>query len=154
MKAPPILDDWGNVLAASKIQVGEEWYLNSWEYLVKLQALSIEPSLLAGGKTNYMAESNSITYLHSMPIGIIVQSCSRIEELEICMFKESISATMCRIDGEDLAHIAQCKLLKKLTLGNFLITDGVFLEEVLNLPFTYLVSYINSNMILTDFERL
>lgn len=55
LKAPPILDDWGNVLAVSKIQVGEEWHSNSWEHLTKLQALSMEPSLLAVGKKNLHA---------------------------------------------------------------------------------------------------
>lgn len=50
-----------------------------------------------------------------------------LEELEIIHFSSDPTP---RIDGEDLCHIAQCKLLRKLTLGDFLITDGVFLEEV------------------------
>ena len=60
---------------------------------------------------------------------IVIQSCSRIEELEIGIFCLT-AETICRIDGEELSHISQCKLLKKLTLANFNITDGVFFEEV------------------------
>ena len=60
---------------------------------------------------------------------IVIESCSRIEELEIGIFCLT-AETICRIDGEELSHISQCKLLKKLTLANFNITDGVFFEEV------------------------
>lgn len=67
------------------------------------------------------------------PILEIVRSCLLIQELEISIFKEVTTDSTCRIDGEDLAHIAQCKLLKKLSFGNFFITDGIFLEEVVPL---------------------
>jgi hypothetical protein len=61
---------------------------------------------------------------------IVIKSCSRIEELEIGTFSNITGDGICRIDGEDLSQISQCKLLRKLTLANFNITDGVFLEEV------------------------
>lgn len=66
------------------------------------------------------------------PILEIVLSCSLVQEIEICLFKEPDGplAASSRVDGEDLTHLSQCKLLRKLTLGNFFITDGIFLEEV------------------------
>lgn len=48
-----MFDDWGNLLPARNLQVGQEWFSNSWDNLTELQALSIEPSLLAVGNTNY-----------------------------------------------------------------------------------------------------
>lgn len=61
MKAPPIRDDWGNILPEVKNQVvGEEWNSNSWENLSELQVLSIEPTLLAIGN---IIKHISIIYL-------------------------------------------------------------------------------------------
>ena len=79
--------------------------------------------------TNISYESQA----SSFPLAVVIKSCSRIEELEISTFKDVMSDTIYRIDEEDLIHISQCKLLKKLTLGNFHISDGIFLEEVSSL---------------------
>ena len=70
------------------------------------------------------------------PILEIVLSCSLVQEIEICLFKKPDGplAASSRVDGEDLTHLSQCKLLRKLTLGNFFITDGIFLEEVNTFP--------------------
>lgn len=142
LKALPVYDDWGNAMLQTKNQVvGEEWYSNSWENLAGLQAFSVEPSLLAvdhkrerptrkrkfGEPFYNAAESNPI--VHLPVLGVVFKSCLQIEELEIGVFTDA-SETF-RIDGEDLAQITQCKLLRKLTLASFNIVEGVFLEEVL-----------------------
>lgn len=80
--------------------------------------------------TSKAAELNPHKELHLLET--VIKSCSRIEELEIGTFNDVIDERTGRIDGEDLSNISQCKLLKKLTLANFNITDGVFLEEVVN----------------------
>ncbi len=76
------------------------------------------------------AELNPHRELHLLET--VIKSCSRIQELEIGTFNDVMDERIGRIDGEDLSHISQCKFLKKLTLANFNITDGVFLEEVVN----------------------
>jgi hypothetical protein len=80
--------------------------------------------------TSKAAELNPHKELHLLET--VIKSCSRIKELEIGTFNDVTDERIGRIDGEDLSNISQCKLLKKLTLANFNITDGVFLEEVVN----------------------
>ncbi|XP_057373198.1 uncharacterized protein LOC130694049 isoform X2 [Daphnia carinata] len=142
LKAPPAYDDWGNAMLQTKNKVvGEEWYSNSWENLTRLQAFSVEPSLLVvdqkrerpirkrkfGEPFHNAAESNPIRPLSVL--GVVFKSCLQIEELEIGVFTD-LNETF-RVDGEDLAQITQCKLLRKLTLVSINIVEGVFLEEVL-----------------------
>lgn len=84
--------------------------------------------------TSKAAELNPHRELHLLET--VIKSCSRIQELEIGMFidlNHLIDERIGRIDGEDLSNISQCKFLKKLTLANFNITDGVFFEEVVNI---------------------
>ncbi|EFX68230.1 hypothetical protein DAPPUDRAFT_330294 [Daphnia pulex] len=157
LQAPPVHDELGNALCGVKNQVvGEEWNSNSWENLSELEVLSIEPSLLIieqkpgqrpvkkrrFGEPNISkaAEFNPHRELHLLDT--VINSCSRIQELEIGMFIDLIDERIGRI--EDLSNISQCKLLKKLTLANFNITDGVFLEEVLKVK----ESWITTSMLL------
>lgn len=80
-------------------------------------------------------ELNNIptSILKRSPILEIAQNCLMLEELEISFFKESFHYYLSgplHINGEDLCYIAQFKMLRKLTLGDFDVNDGVFLEEV------------------------
>lgn len=90
-------------------------------------------------ETRDLQSSKSDTPLRAFPILEVIRNCTLIAELEISNFKEcdTTAKSVCRVDGEDLSHIAQCKLLKRLTLGNFFITDGIFLEEVDIFPCFY-----------------
>lgn len=57
----------------------------------------------------------------------IVQSCPHIQELEI--IGHDNDSTFLTV--EDLSSIAQLKNLKRLTLANFNVKDGLFLEHIL-----------------------
>ena len=60
----------------------------------------------------------------------IIESCPLIQELEI-MEREG-SHRLSRITGEDLSSIALLgTTLKRLTLANFHVKDGLFLEDIL-----------------------
>lgn len=92
--------------------------------------LSTEPKRGKRKRKDMFADSSADvrTFIsRRSPVLEVVQNCTMLEEIEIRNLQHR-EAT--RIDEEDLCYIAQCKLLRKLTLGGFHITDGVFLEEV------------------------
>lgn len=61
----------------------------------------------------------------------VLQSCPLIQEIELASFDNH----RIRLSVEELSAISQCVNLKKLTLTNLSIMDGLFLEQVLKMPF-------------------
>ena len=54
----------------------------------------------------------------------VIQSCPLIQELELAFFNNH----QIKLSVEELSAISQCVNLKKLTLSNFSMLDGRFLE--------------------------
>ncbi len=57
----------------------------------------------------------------------VIQNCPLIQELEIMGCATKVIKRM------ELAAIAECKMLKRLTLTDFMVADGSYLEEVITL---------------------
>lgn len=64
-------------------------------------------------------------------MGAVMQSCL-IQELELIGTPTRIFETLETINEMELSSIAQCTTLKRLTMSNFMVSKGQFLEEVLN----------------------
>ncbi len=64
-------------------------------------------------------------------MGAVMQSCL-IQELELFGTPTRNFETLETINEMELSSIAQCTTLKRLTMSNFMVSKGQFLEEVLN----------------------
>jgi len=56
----------------------------------------------------------------------VLRGCPLIQEIELASFNNH----QIKLSVEELTAIAQCVNLKKLTLSNFSMLDGRFLEQV------------------------
>ena len=131
-----------------------------WAFLNKLKRLSIEPQMLVDKLHNTtqimqqipdriptsMASNVLLTRKRKRPtfdgnellnplngslLKLLLQYCFLIEELEISLILESESCSSSyKINEEDLALIAKCTKLRKLTLCDFNVSNGHFLVAI------------------------
>ena len=73
----------------------------------------------------------------------MLRSCSQLEQLEIASFQDSTGKTPASVSGHDLSVISQLQSLKRLTLSDLTITDGRFLEDVMQCKLREAISLSN-----------